>query len=170
MAYQAIVNGARGLVFFGGHMTEVCTPDDAEAGWNWTFWRQVLRPVVHELSSSQLRPALLAPDAKIPVRSSRTARARPTSSSSCAAPARFLYVIAVKRGGSPARVEFVGLPKRQNGAALTKGEVLFEYVQRPLPMPQRPDKQVPRPVKVSAGGFRDWFSAHDAHVYRFDLA
>ena len=29
MAYQAIVNGARGLVFFGGHLTEVCTPDDA---------------------------------------------------------------------------------------------------------------------------------------------
>ena len=56
MAYQAIVNGARGLVFFGGHLTEVCTPDDAKAGWNWTFWRQVLRPVVHELSSSQLRP------------------------------------------------------------------------------------------------------------------
>ena len=48
--------------------------------------------------------------------------------------------------------------------------MLFEYVQRPLPMPPRPDRQVPRPVKVSAGGFRDWFSAHDAHVYRFDLA
>ena len=44
MAYQAIVHGARGLIFFGGHLTEVCTPDDAKAGWNWTFWRQVLRP------------------------------------------------------------------------------------------------------------------------------
>ena len=81
-----------------------------------------------------------------------------------------LYVIAVKRGGSPARIEFTGLPKRQNGAPLTKGEVLFEYVQRPLPDPRRRDRQVLRPVKVSAGGFRDWFSAHDAHVYRFDLA
>ena len=153
-----------------GHLTEICTPDDAKAGWNWTFWRQVLRPVVHELSSSQLRPALLAPDAKIPV------RVKPHSSGATdielvvRRAGRYLYVIAVKRGGSPARVEFTGLPKRQNGAALTKGEVLFEYVQRPLPMPQRPDKQVPRPVKVSAGGFRDWFSAHDAHVYRFDLA
>ena len=170
MAYQAIVNGARGLVFFGGHLTEICTPDDAKAGWNWTFWRQVLRPVVHELSSSQLRPALLAPDAKIPV------RVKPHSSGATDVElvvrraGKYLYVIAVRRGGSPARVEFTGLPKRQNGAALTKGEVLFEYVQRPLPMPERPDKQVPRPVKVSAGGFRDWFSAHDAHVYRFDLA
>ena len=68
MAYQAIVNGARGLVFFGGHLTEVCTPDDAMAGWNWTFWRQVLRPVIHELSSSDLQPALLAPDSKVPVK------------------------------------------------------------------------------------------------------
>jgi hypothetical protein len=37
-------------------------------------------------------------------------------------------------------------------------------------MPRRPDRQVPRTVEVSAGGFRDWFSAHDVHVYRFDLA
>jgi hypothetical protein len=29
---------------------------------------------------------------------------------------------------------------------------------------------VPRPIKAAGGGFRDWFSAHDAHVYRFDLS
>ena len=46
MAYEAIVNGARGLIFFGGHLTAVMTPDDAASGWNWTFWRRVLRPVV----------------------------------------------------------------------------------------------------------------------------
>jgi hypothetical protein len=170
MAYQAIVHGARGLVFFGGHLTEVCTPDDAKAGWNWTFWRQVLRPVVHELTSSQLRPALLAPDSKIPVRTKPHSSGATDIELAVRRAAGFLYVIAVKRGGSPAHVEFVGLPKRQNGAPLTKGEVLFEYVQKPPPPPQRPDRQVPRPVKVSAGGFRDWFSAHDAHVYRFDLS
>ena len=63
MAYEAIVNGARGLVFFGGHLTDVMTPEDAASGWNWTYWRRVLRPVVSELASSELRPALLAPDA-----------------------------------------------------------------------------------------------------------
>jgi hypothetical protein len=84
--------------------------------------------------------------------------------------ANYLYVIAVKRGGSPALVDFVGLPARANGVALTKGEVLSEYVQRPLPPPPLPNRQVFRPVKVSGGGFRDWFSAHDAHVYRFDLS
>ena len=38
------------------------------------------------------------------------------------------------------------------------------------PPPRRRGKQVPRPVKLAAGGFRDWFSAHDAHVYRFTPA
>ena len=164
MAYQAIVHGARGLVFFGGHMTEVCTPDDAAAGWNWTFWRQVLRPVIHELSSSELQPALLAPDSKVPVRVNTHTSGVTDVELVVRRAAGFLYVIAVRRGGSPALVDFVGLPP------VSKGEVLFEYVQRPLPPPRRPGKQVPRPVKLAAGGFRDWFSAHDAHVYRFTPA
>ena len=59
MAYEAIIEGARGLMFFGGHMTEVCVPEDAAAGWNWSFWRQVLRPLVRELTSPELHPALI---------------------------------------------------------------------------------------------------------------
>ena len=120
--------------------------------------------MVHELTSSQLRPALLVPNARpgAHAASERRRARRPAGG-------KFLYVIAVKRGGSPMLVEFLGLPKRQNGQPLTKGEVLFEYVQRPLPPPQRPDQQVPRPSRSSAGGFRDWFSPHDVHVYRFDL-
>jgi hypothetical protein len=164
MAYQAIVHGARGLVFFGGHMTEVCTPDDAKAGWNWTFWRQVLRPVIHELSSSDLRPALLAPDSKIPLKVEPHTSGATDIEFAVRRAGGFLYVIAVKRGGSPALVDFVGLPP------VSKGEVLFEYVQRPLPLPRLPNRQIHRPLKLSAGGFRDWFSAHDAHVYRFTLA
>ncbi len=62
MTYQAIANGARGLNYFGGHMTQVATPQDAAAGWNWSFWQQVLRPIVRELSSAELQPALVAPD------------------------------------------------------------------------------------------------------------
>jgi hypothetical protein len=165
MAYQAIVHGARGLIFFGGHLTEVCTPDDAKAGWNWTFWREVLRPVVHELSSSDLRPALLAPDSKIPVRFLPHASGGATDIELVVRRAGgFLYVIAVKRGGSPALISFTGLP------AVSKGEVLFEYVQRPLPPPSLPNKQILRPLKLTAGGFSDWFAPHDAHVYRFTLS
>src|ERR1700712_5035317 len=111
MAYQSIVHNARGLVFFGGHLTEVCTPDDAKAGWNWTFWRQVLRPVIHELSSSDLRPALLAPNSKIPVKVKANPSGVPDIELVVRRAANYLYVIAVKRGGSPALVDFTGLPK-----------------------------------------------------------
>ena len=59
MAYQAIVAGARGLMFFGGHLTQITRPRDARAGWNWTFWELVLRPLLLELTSDSVRPALV---------------------------------------------------------------------------------------------------------------
>lgn len=166
MAYEAIVDGARGLMFFGGHVTEVCTPEDAAAGWNWTFWRQVLRPLVRELSSPVLRPALVAPNDATNVRP-RTAR------SDIELVTRrgngFLYVIVAKRGGDTAQVSFVGLPKQANGSPLTGGEVLFEYVQRPPPLPRVAGHQVYRQIPVVRGGFKDWFAPYDVHVYRFQL-
>src|SRR3990172_819599 len=38
MAYEAIINGARGLNFFGGNLPVSLNPEDAKLGWNWTFW------------------------------------------------------------------------------------------------------------------------------------
>jgi hypothetical protein len=67
MAYQAIADGARGLAFFGGHLTQVARPADAQAGWNWTFWELVLRPLLIELTSTAVQPALIAPTAKATV-------------------------------------------------------------------------------------------------------
>ena len=158
MAYQAIVNGARGLLFFGGHLTQVATPADAAAGWNWTFWNLVLRPLVEELASPELAPVLTAPVAGASVRTATqgielTARTHGGA----------LYVIAVRRAGSPSRVRFTGLPTR-----IRRGRVLFEYVQSPLPPPIVPGHQVERPVTIERGGFSDWFALHDVHVYRFD--
>jgi hypothetical protein len=166
MAYEAIVDGARGLMFFGGHMTEVCTPDDAAAGWNWKFWREVLRPLVRELSSPELRPALVAP--------SETANVRPkTARSDIEIAVRrgdgFLYVIAVKRGGDTARIRLVGLPPKADGSPLKSGEVLFEYVQSPPPLPRIPGHQIHRRVAVANAAFTDWFAPYDVHVYRFAL-
>ena len=40
--------------------------------------------------------------------------------------------------------------------------------QAPAP-PAQPTKQKFRSVKVTSGGFKDWFAPHDAHVYRFPL-
>ena len=148
MAYQAIVNGARGLAFFGGHLTQIARPADAKAGWNWTFWERVLRPLLEELTSDSLAPALVAPNARNRVKASAKDVELVTREAG-----RFLYVIAVRRGSATSRVGFSGLPAR-----LTGGEVLFEY-----------NDQAFRTVKVANGRFRDWFGQHDARVYRFQL-
>jgi hypothetical protein len=157
MAYQAIVNGARGLVFFGGHFTQITRPRDAKAGWNWTFWNLVLKPLLLELTSTAVGPALVAPDAGVTV----TASAQDIELVA-RQDAQFLYVIAVRRGGATSRVTFSGLP-----GTIADGQVLFEYTQDPLPPPIGAGQQVFRTVGVSSGVFRDWFGPHDAHVYRF---
>lgn len=61
MIYQAIVNGARGLTSFGGQLTQVVRPRDAQLGWNWTFWEPVLRPLDDELTSPSVLPGLISP-------------------------------------------------------------------------------------------------------------
>lgn len=163
MAYEAIVNGARGLFFFGGHLTAVMTPGDAAAGWNWTFWRRVLRPVVSELASADVQAALVAANADEAVTTANpdielVTRRTPTH----------LYVIAVRIGGTVSLVEFAGVPRKRDGTPITAGEVLHEYVQEPLPPPVD-GSRVPRRIAVGNDGFRDWFAPHDAHVYRFAL-
>jgi len=146
MAYQAIVNGARGLAFFGGHLTQIARPADAQAGWNWTFWERVLRPLLEELTSDSVAPALVAPNARSRVKASARDVELVTREAG-----GFIYVIAVRRGSATSRVGFSGLPR-----GLTGGEVLFEY-----------NDQTFRTVSVANGGFRDWFAQHDARVYRF---
>ena len=145
MAYQAIVAGARGLAFFGGHLTQVMRPADERSGWNWSFWETVLRPVVAELTSTAVAPALVA------ARSGRTIRADAADVALSAREAGgFLYVIAVRRGQATSQVRFSGLPGADRAA-----EVLFEYAAGAF-----------RSVAVAGGGFRDWLGPHDARVYR----
>jgi hypothetical protein len=164
MTYQAIVNGARGINYFGGHLTEVAAPEDAAVGWNWSFWERVLRPIVRELSSAELQPALVAPDVTPGVKSETASIELVTRQTTA-----YLYVIAVRRGGSVSRVTFTGLPRRRDGSAITTGKVLFEYEQRPLPPPILPGRQTHRQIAVNGGQFEDWFAEHDVHVYRFAL-
>ena len=163
MAYQAIICGARGLMFFGGHLTQVARPVDARAGWNWTFWDLALKPLLEELSSTAVAPALVAP-------------AGPTLTTTATdldlvtrRDGRFLYLLAARRGGATSRVGFTGLPRKLDGSPIAGGQVLFEYVQEPLPPPIGAGQQVFRSVSVADGGFRDWFGPHDVHVYRFGL-
>jgi len=149
MAYQAIVAGARGLVFFGGDIVKAMSPADAEIGWNWTFWHTVLKHVVQELNSTAVGPALVAPPAAVTV----TADAADVRAVAREA-GGFLYLIAVRRSPSlHGPVRFSGLP-----AGIKYGQALFEY-----------DGKDFRTVVVSRGAFTDPFAPHDARVYRFQL-
>jgi len=151
MAYQAIVHGARGLSFFGGHLTQIARPADAQLGWNWTFWSQVLQPLLGELTSDSVAPALIAQNAQRAVQTRAPGVELVTRQD-----VDFVYVIAVRRRGGTSEVSFTGLPNRRNGRPLTGGEVLLEYEQGTF-----------RTVGAANGRFRDWLGEHDARVYRF---
>ncbi len=143
MTYEAIINGARGLVYFGGNVKQAMSPEDAALGWNWTFWNRVLRPVVEEIGThSPLAPALVAPASQLPVTVSDT-----NSIEFCVREVGTeIFLLACKRSGPTAEVEFCQLPVADGSY-----ELMYES---------------PRTVKVLSGTFKDWFAPFEVHVYR----
>jgi len=147
MTYEAIINGARGLIYFGGNNEKAMSPADKKLGWNWSFWKRVLRPVIEEIGSkSPLYPALVGRNSTLPI-----AVTGADGMEFCAREAGGdLFVLACKREGATAQVEFSGLPE-----PAAKGEVMFES---------------PRTVAAKGGKFTDWFGPFEVHVYRFPLS
>jgi hypothetical protein len=143
MTYQAIINGARGLIYFGGNVQQALTPEDAKLGWNWNFWNRVLRSVVEEVGTkSPLEPALVAPESKLPVKLTHGAGIE-----YCVREAGGdIFILACKREGATIQATFENLPVPDGEA-----EVMFES---------------PRKVKVAGGKFTDWFGPFEVHVYR----
>jgi hypothetical protein len=144
MSYQSIIAGARGLLYFGGNV-EACWNDrDRALGWNWTFYKNVLKPVLDEFNpKSPLYPALLAPDApssiKLESGTDIEVRVRETPEA--------LFILAAKREGSTVQATFRGLPGNVH-----TGDLLYEE---------------PRKVTVQSGSFTDWFGPNEVHAYRF---
>jgi hypothetical protein len=155
MAYEAIINGSRGLSFFGGGLLPTLNERDRKLGWNWTYWERVLEPLLEEIGSrSILQPALTAPDSKAPIRVSGLKDPRAKTAPDAGAIewlAREVggdfYLFACKKEGPTIEVRFSGLPKD-----CATGRVLFEE---------------PRQVEAKDGSFDDWFGPHDVHVYWF---
>jgi hypothetical protein len=143
MAYEAIINGARGLMFFGGMIESAMTKEDRKLGWNWRFWNRALRPVVEEIGSkSPLYPALLAPNSRLPV------QMKGEGIEFCVREVgKEIFILACKRNHTTDKIEFSGLPETSG-----IGDVLFEE---------------PRQIKVKDGAFEDWFAPFEVHVYRF---
>ena len=106
MIYDAIVNGARGLIFFGGQLSHCHTRSDAARGWNWSFWRRVLRPLVREIGPGGrcTRPCSARG------RRGGSGPVRPARRRSAAGWDGRLWVIATQRGPSGATVTVRGLP------------------------------------------------------------
>jgi hypothetical protein len=149
MAYDAIVAGARGLFFFGGHLRPAMTAQDRQRGWNWSYWQRVQRPLLRELSDTEHTAALTAPLAAHKI----TANAADIALSARQA-GDVLYLIAVRRSPSAhGPVRLSGLP-----AGIRKGTVLAH-----------PGGNPARPVTVRRGAFTDPapFAPHNARVYRF---
>ena len=60
MAYDAIINGAKALNFFGGTNPGCFSGSDGTYGFNWSFWQTILQPLVKQLSAaSTIAPALV---------------------------------------------------------------------------------------------------------------
>jgi hypothetical protein len=144
MAYDAIVNGARALAFYGGQIHGCWSGSDAQYGWNWTFWQSVLRPLVQELSaSSPIAPALVNPTTSRPVATndpSTEAILRQGTS------VDDLWLIAGRSGPGTKNVTFRALP-----GWMHRGGVYEEK----------------RGVLAASGSFRDSFAQWDVHVYHF---
>ena len=144
MTYQSIIDGARGLVYFGGNVHGCLNDRDAAYGWNWTFYNRVLKPVLDELRpQGPLYPALIAPKSKLQVTSDGGNQMDYTIREA----GEYVYLLAARREGTTTEVSYSGLPND-----LHDGEVLFESL---------------RHVTVTNGKFTDWFAPHDVHVYRF---
>lgn len=157
MAYQAIINGARGLIFFGGSLQPAMNERDKQLTWNWTFYDNVLKRVLQELSpGSPVHPALIAPASKTKLKveilkgdpGKETARLAGNEVEALVREAGpYVYVLAAKREGETVRARFSGVP-----AVNQETQVLYEE---------------PRAATLVNGSFTDWFAPNEAHVYRF---
>lgn len=139
MVYQAIINGARGLLFFGP--TVALEGKNAELGYNWTFQNEVLNPLLDEIGpKSELHDALVAPDSKVRLKASGADDIEFLARE--AGP--YLYVMACKREGPKAEIKFTGTP------LAGEVEVMFEG----------------RTLEAKDASFTDSFGPNDVHVYK----
>jgi hypothetical protein len=142
MIYDAIVNGARSLAFYGGNNPDCWngTSDDEHA-WNWTFWNSTLKSLVSEISaSSALAPALVDPGSTKVLQTSDPS----TQAISRAGSAGDLWVLAARSGPGTTPVTISGLPASVSTAAVYTED---------------------RSVSLTNGSLTDAFGQWGVHVY-----
>jgi hypothetical protein len=146
MIYDAILNGARNLAFYGGNINRCWTTSDTQLGWNWTFWNTVLKGLIQEINAdSPIAPALVNPGSTKKLANSDAT----TQVISREGAGGELWVIAARHGAGSEPVKISGLPSTvTNGTVYTEG----------------------RSIAAAGGSFTDTFAQWDVHVYRFDTS
>jgi hypothetical protein len=146
MIYDAIINGARSLAFYGGNIYRCWDDRDDQLLWNWRFWDDVLEELVREINAvSPLAPALVNPE---------TTQVLPSSDATTQVITRKgateddVWVIAARHGEGTQPVTISGLP-----AEIVTGTVYTEG----------------RTVAVQGGSFTDTFEQWGVHVYHFRI-
>jgi hypothetical protein len=144
MIYDAIINGARSLAFYGGNIFRCWDDRDDLLLWNWRFWDDVLKGLIQEINAvSPMAPALVSPE---------TTQVLPSSDLSTqvirrrGATSEDIWVIAARSGAGSQPVTISGLP-----AGISTGSVYTEG----------------RSVAVANGSFTDTFERWGVHVYHF---
>jgi hypothetical protein len=180
-AYEAIINGARGLVYFGGGIPVTLNEQDKPYGWNWTYWRKIMLPLFEEIGpNSPIVPALIAPDSKIkltvtgekPEQRKRQTKAEEITKDGKPTTQPPAEIVQDQAPVDASAIEFlvreVGddvyvLACKKEGPTVrvrfsglpsecTAGSVVFEE---------------PRTVTAKDGSFTDWFGPNEVHVYKF---
>jgi hypothetical protein len=146
MIYDAIVNGARGLSFFGGDNPHCWDLADKTTGWNWTFWNSTLSSLIGEISArSPLAPALTNPGSTRAVATDDPG----TEAIRRATRTGARWLIAAHDGSGTRQVTISGLPGTITGATV--------YTEH-------------RVIKIENGSFTDRFQPWQVHVYHLSSA
>jgi hypothetical protein len=146
MIYDAIINGARSLAFYGGNLPRCWNGTDTAHGWSWTFWNDMLKGLIEEINAkSPIAAALVSPEStKVLATSDATTQVISREGRN----GSDLWVIAARHGTGSEDVTISGLP-----ATVTNGSVYTEG----------------RSVSVTGGAFTDTFARWDVHVYHFTV-
>jgi hypothetical protein len=148
MVYDAIINGARGISFFGGNNPRCWNSVDRRFRWNWTFWNNALDGLIEQIRSrSGLGPAL-DNAASNHVLQTNDPGTEAISRVAVTPTGRQLWLIAARSNPGVQKVAVSGLPASVKYATV--------YGER-------------RTIPISNGTLRDRFSQWQVHIYRIRL-
>ena len=144
MVFDAIINGARGISFFGGDNPRCWSATDRRYGWNWSFWNRALDPLIEQIAARSPLGHALASAGSNQVLAASDSGTEAISRTTVRHGRRQLWVLAARSGPGLKHVAISGLPASAKSATV--------YGER-------------RTIPASHGALRDTFRQWQVHVY-----